>query len=178
MQEKNTVNSLSKNDASKETIILGVDPGYAIVGLGIISVKGNSLSPIFYSHISTSARQSFVDRLKIINIELKELIEKYSPNIVAIEKIFFSKNKKTAINVAQARGAILQECINAKCEIFEYTPIEVKLALTGYGGAVKSQIQQMVKNILGLKIIPKPDDTADALAIAICHNNSVKIKNL
>jgi len=116
--------------------------------------------------------------LSKINIELKEILREYKPVELSIEKIFFSKNAKTAINVAQVRGALIQESINYNLEIFEYTPNEVKLAVTGYGQASKDQMQKMVKALLNLAEIPKPDDTADALAIAICHCNSAKMKRI
>jgi len=158
--------------------ILGIDPGYAIVGYAIIEAKGNQLIPIHYNHISTSSKTDFFQRMKQINIALKEIISEYSPEVLSIEKIFFSKNKKTAINVAQVRGAILQEAINNDLDIYEYTPNEIKIAVTGYGQAPKAQIQQMVKSLFNLKEIPKPDDTADALAIALCHHHSAKFSSL
>lgn len=159
-------------------IILGLDPGIATVGYGFIDQKGNSLTPIHYGHIQTPATDTFFDRLLAISKALKQLILTYHPDVMAIEKIFFAKNTKTAMTVAQARGAILMEAINLGLGIYEYTPNEVKLAVTGYGAADKSQIQKMVKSLLNLVQIPKPDDTADALAIAICHANSAKIKQL
>lgn len=159
-------------------IILGIDPGYATIGYAVVESTGNSIKPIKYGHISTPAKDDFFLRMKNINKELKAILMQYSPSELSIEKIFFSKNAKTAINVAQVRGALIQESLNHNLEIFEYTPIEVKLAVTGYGQASKDQMQKMVKALLNLVEIPKPDDTADALAIAICHCNSAKIKHL
>jgi len=158
--------------------ILGIDPGYALIGYGIIDVVGNTLKPVKYGCIKTEAKTNFYSRMITINTELKELLKEYSPNSMAIEKLFFARNTTTALDVAQVRGAIIQEGLNSGLEIFEYTPNEVKLAVTGYGKADKQQIQQMIKSLLNLKEVPKPDDTADALAIAICHNNSYRIKAL
>jgi crossover junction endodeoxyribonuclease RuvC len=118
------------------------------------------------------------ERLMAINKEIVVLLETWKPTALSIEKIFFSKNVKTAIDVAQVRGTLLLECLKKGMTVDEYTPNEVKLAVTGYGGADKSQVQKMVKSLLNLEAIPKPDDTADALAIAICHLHSAKIRNL
>ncbi|MDD5456739.1 MAG: crossover junction endodeoxyribonuclease RuvC [Candidatus Margulisbacteria bacterium] len=153
-------------------IILGIDPGYAITGYAVIESKGNSFYPVVYDHIATSSKLDFFARMMEINIHLKKLLKKYKPEVLAIEKIFFSKNTKTAINVAQVRGAIIQEVLNHSLEVYEYSPNEVKLAVTGYGAASKMQMQKMVKSLLNLPEIPRPDDTADALAVAICHQNS------
>ncbi len=159
-------------------LILGIDPGYAIVGYAIIECKGNQLIPITYNHIQTAATLDFFSRMKEINTQLKDVLTTYKPTELAIEKIFFSKNTKTAINVAQVRGAIIQEALNHNLTVYEYTPNEIKLAITGYGGATKPQMQKMIKSLLNLKEIPKPDDTADAIAVAICHNNSSRITKL
>ncbi|MDD4527776.1 MAG: crossover junction endodeoxyribonuclease RuvC [Candidatus Margulisbacteria bacterium] len=158
--------------------IIGIDPGYALVGYGIIDVVGNTLKPVKYGCIKTEAKTNFYSRMIKINTELKELLKEFNPTAMGIEKLFFSRNTTTALDVAQVRGAIIQEGLNCGLEIYEYTPNEVKIAVTGYGKADKQQIQQMVKNLLHLTEIPKPDDTADALAIAICHNNSYRIKGL
>ncbi len=158
--------------------ILGIDPGYALVGYGIIDVVGNSLKPVKYGCIKTDSKETFYSRMMQINQELKTILAEFEPEELAIEKLFFSRNTSTALDVAQVRGAIIQEALNHNLQVFEYTPVEVKLAVTGYGKADKQQIQQMIKSLLHLVEIPKPDDTADALAIAICHNNSCKIKRL
>ena len=121
---------------------------------------------------------STVDRLKKIYDELTLYLEKYKPDAVAVEELFFNSNQKTAINVAQARGVILVAVKNANVPVYEYTPLQVKQSVTGYGRAQKGQIQQMVKTLLGLNVIPKPDDAADALALAICHAHSSKMNNL
>ena len=159
-------------------IIIGVDPGYAIVGIGVIEYNGNRFRPLEYGAITTPAGMPTVDRLKKIYDEMTLLIDKYQPDAVAIEELFFNSNQKTAINVAQARGVILVSVTNRSVPIFEYTPLQVKQSVTGYGRADKGQIQQMVKTLLNLNIIPKPDDAADGLALAICHAHSNKINKM
>ena len=159
-------------------IIIGVDPGYAIVGIGVIEYNGNRFRPLEYGAITTPAGMPTVDRLKKIYDEMTLLIDKYNPDAVAIEELFFNSNQKTAINVAQARGVILVSVTNRGVPIFEYTPLQVKQSVTGYGRADKNQIQQMVKTLLNLNVIPKPDDAADGLALAICHAHSNKINKM
>ena len=158
--------------------VLGIDPGYAIVGYGVIEMRGNTLIPVTYGHISTTSKMTYHERLMVINKEILTILETWEPSALSIEKIFFSKNVKTAIDVAQVRGTLLLECLKKGMTVDEYTPNEVKLAVTGYGAADKSQVQKMIKSLLNLTEVPKPDDTADALAIAICHVHSAKIKNL
>ncbi len=153
-------------------IILGIDPGYAIVGVGVIEYKGNKFRTIDYFAITTQAHMRFEDRLKIIYDGICSAIEKYKPDFMAIEELFFNDNAKTAIAVGQARGVILLGAVNNGLEVFEYTPLQVKQAVVGYGRADKKQVQQMTKSILGLHSVPKPDDVADALAIAVCHAHS------
>ena len=159
-------------------IIIGIDPGYAIVGVGVVEYKGNKFRPIEYTAITTPAGMNTVDRLKKIYDEMTMLIDKHKPDSMAIEELFFNSNQKTAINVAQARGVILVAAANKGVPVREYTPLQVKQSVTGYGRADKKQIQEMVKLILHLNVIPKPDDAADALALAICHANSNKMNNL
>lgn len=159
-------------------IIIGVDPGYAIVGIGVVQYVGNKFRTLEYGAITTPAGMSTVDRLKKIYDEMTMLIEKYQPDAVAIEELFFNSNQKTAINVAQARGVILVAVRNKNIPIYEYTPLQVKQSVTGYGRADKQQIQQMVKIMLNLNVIPKPDDAADGLALAICHAHSNKMNNM
>lgn len=149
--------------------ILGVDPGYAIVGVGTVDYEGNRFRVVEYGAITTQAGEDMFDRLKKIYDEMMELIERVKPDAMAIEELFFQNNQKTAINVAQARGIIVLAAKNHGIPIFEYTPLQVKQAVVGYGKADKNQVQQMTKAILNLEKIPKPDDTADALAIAVCH---------
>lgn len=157
---------------------LGIDPGIATTGFGLVEEQGQKLVFIEHGVIKTSPKQNSKDRLQKIFIEAKQIIKAFKPQAVAIEKLFFGKNSKTAMTVGQARGVMLLCAAEAGVAVSEYTPLEVKIALTGYGRAEKKQIQQMVKTLLGLADIPKPDDAADALAIAICHHNSHKIKNL
>lgn len=152
--------------------MIGIDPGYAIVGYGVIDYIGNQFRVIDYGAITTEAGLDFPTRLGLINIELRNLIKTHQPKAMAIEKIFFNKNVKTAIDVAQARGVMLLGAVDHNLSIGEYTPLQIKQAVVGYGGATKNQVQQMTKVLLGLDSIPKPDDTADALAVAICHAHS------
>jgi len=152
-------------------IILGIDPGYAIVGFGLIdSSKNNAV--IDYGVITTPKEDSIAVRLKTIEDGLVYLINKYKPDVLAIEELFYFKNQKTVIPVAEARGVIVLTCQKLIGQIFEYTPLQIKQALTGVGRAEKAQVQFMVKTILGLKSIPKPDDAADALAVALCHSQT------
>jgi crossover junction endodeoxyribonuclease RuvC len=155
-------------------IILGVDPGTATTGYGIIRKEGQRHSLIKYGCILTPAKTPLSDRLVSIFDELSEIIDEYKPEQIAVEELFFAANSKTAIAVGQARGVILLAGKKKGLPVFEYTPLEVKMALTGYGRADKNQIQQMVKTLISLGEIPKPDDAADALAIAICHANTFR----
>jgi crossover junction endodeoxyribonuclease RuvC len=158
--------------------ILGIDPGYALIGYGIIDILGNTIKTIEYGCIRTESNQDFFTRLLEINNQLKSILEAFSPNVLAIEKLYFARNTTTALDVSQVRGVIIAKSLERELEVYEYSPLEVKLAVTGYGRADKQQIQQMVKSLLNLSKIPKPDDVADALAVAICHTNSSKIKSL
>ncbi len=158
-------------------IILGIDPGFAIVGYGIVSYDGNKFKALEYGAITTDSKEDMFLRFKKIHDELSEIIDRTKPDAMAIEELFFNSNQKTAINVAQARGVLLLSALNKDIPIFEYTPLQVKQATVGYGRAEKGQVQQMVKMLLGLEKIPKPDDTADALAIAVCHAHSNKMNN-
>ncbi len=153
-------------------IILGIDPGTARTGYGVIQKEKSNLEIIDYGCIETEKTLSTANRLKEIDQELNKLIKKYKPEKVAVEDIFFFKNLKTVIKVSQARGVILCSAARMKIPVSEYTPLQVKQAVTSYGRADKSQVQKMVKLILNLKEIPKPDDAADALATAICCANS------
>ncbi len=154
--------------------ILGIDPGYAIVGTGIVEYEGNKFKVIDYGAITTNANEDMFDRLKKIYDEIELLIKEFKPDALAIEELFFNSNQKTAINVAQARGVLILAAKNYDVPIFEYTPLQVKQAVVGYGRAEKVQVQQMTKAILNLEKIPKPDDTADALALTICHAHSYR----
>ena len=152
--------------------ILGIDPGYAIVGWGIIDSERGSLRPVAYGAITTPAHTKLEERLLMIRNDLRAVIEKYSPDEMAIEELFFNTNGKTAIVVAEARGIILLAARLAGVKIAEYTPLQVKQAVVGYGRAEKKQVITMVTSLLKLPAPPKPDDTADALAIAVCHAHS------
>ena len=149
--------------------ILGIDPGIATVSYGIIQYENGRFRTIATGAIETPAGIDVENRLEIVYNDLCELIQMYSPTEMAIEELFFNTNQKTAIAVAEARGVILLAARKNNLNIAEYTPIQVKMAVTGYGRAEKKQVQEMVKIILGLPKIPKPDDAADALALAICH---------
>ncbi len=149
--------------------ILGIDPGYAIVGYGAIAFKCNRYQTICYGAIETKASTPFCERIEHIYDDMNELINKVKPDAMAIEKLYFQSNQKTAIDVAQARGVILLSAKKMNVPIFEYTPLQVKTAVTGYGKAKKTQVMEMTKRLLSLEKMPRLDDTADALAIAICH---------
>lgn len=153
-------------------IILGIDPGTAATGYGIIkSLSRHKLKFIDYGCIETAKTLPLPKRLAEIYADLNLLLKKYRPDIIAVESIFFFKNLKTAIAVAQARGVILLAAAMRQIRVTEFTPLQVKMALTSYGKADKKQVQYMVKKLLGLKAVPKPDDAADALAIALCATN-------
>ncbi len=155
-------------------IILGIDPGTATTGFGVILEDKKQVKYIDCGYIATTPKDSSANRLLIINKALEELIKKYKPQLAAVEGLFFAKNRATAIAVAQARGVILATLAKHKISIQEYTPLQVKQSITGYGRADKNQIQKMIKNILNLDKVPKPDDSADALAIAICAAYNLK----
>ena len=158
-------------------VILGIDPGYAIVGYGIIDTNKPNMV-IDYGAITTPKEDSMPIRLEAIDSSLKFLFDKYKPDVVAIEELFYFKNQKTVIQVAQARGVIVLACQKYCGNIYEYTPLQIKQALTGQGRAEKKQVQYMVKAILGLNSIPQPDDAADALAVAICHSQTSSVLNM
>jgi crossover junction endodeoxyribonuclease RuvC len=152
--------------------VLGIDPGLAIVGFGFIDRAGNRLVPVQYGSIQTEARIDSGERLLQIYEAANRLIEQYKPQAVAVEKLFFNRNVTTAFSVGQARGVIVLAAVQHGLQVAEYTPLQVKQAVVGYGQAEKRQVQEMVRMLLGLASIPKPDDAADALAVAICHAHS------
>ena len=158
-------------------LALGIDPGTAITGYGLVNNEGNRLKAIKYGSIFTEAKLPLYDRLNIIFDQLTDIIEEYRPEVASIESLVVNKNAKTALSVGHARGVALLACVRGGIEIVEYTPLQVKLAVSGYGRADKKQMIAMVKMLLCLEEAPKPDDTADALAIAICHLNSYKLTN-
>ena len=153
-------------------IVLGIDPGYAIVGWGVLSYEGGRFKTLDYGAAVTKANTDFSMRLLDIYNCICEIFVRHKPDAAAIEQLFFTTNQKTAINVAQARGVILLAAKQHGVPMFEYTPLQVKQSVVGYGKAVKSQVMDMTRMLLNLSSLPKPDDTADALAIAICHAHS------
>lgn len=157
--------------------ILGIDPGFAIVGYAVLDYNGNKFTPVDYGAITTKAGEKLSDRLRSIYEDVNILIERFSPDTMAIEELFFNTNVKTAISVAQGRGVIILAAAARGIDVHEYTPLQVKQAVCGYGRAEKMQIQRMVKSLLNLNAVPKPDDVADALAIAICHAHSARYQH-
>lgn len=154
--------------------VIGIDPGTAIVGYGIIDYIDNRYEVVDYGCIYTPKEMSMPKRLLKISEELSDLLEKYKPDHMGIEELFFFKNNKTVISVGQARGVIILEGVRKGIELADYTPLQVKMGITGYGRAEKKQVQLMVQKVLKLKDIPKPDDAADALAVAVTHINALK----
>ncbi len=149
--------------------ILGIDPGYAIVGWGVIQYEGGRFGALDFGAVTTEAGQPFLERLDRIYEELTVILKRFQPDAMSIEKLYFQNNQKTAIEVAEARGVILLAAQRCGVPVFEYTPLQVKSAVTGFGQAQKPQVMEMTRRLLRLQAVPKPDDTADALAIAICH---------
>lgn len=158
--------------------VIGIDPGTAITGWGIIEGDGQHLVMVAGGAITTTAATPLPQRLQVIYRELTQIIAQWQPETAAIEELFFSKNAKTALAVGHGRGAAMLALANADLPITEYKPLEIKQAITGYGGSDKQQIQQMVKLLLTLDEVPRPDDVADALAVAICHVHSARLKML
>lgn len=152
--------------------IIGIDPGIAIVGFGIVDRINGNVKPVQYGSIETPAHTDPGLRLQMIYDALCGLIDKYKPEHIAVEKLFFNRNVTTAFSVGQARGVIILAAVQKGLTVGEYTPLQVKQAIVGYGKAEKRQVQEMVRMYLGLKEIPKPDDVADALAVGICHAHS------
>ena len=150
-------------------IILGIDPGIALVGYGVISLEGNRLKCLEYGCIETKAHTPIAARLEIIDREMEKLITQFRPQEIAFEELFFHQNKTTGIMVAQARGVEVLAGVRHNLDLYEYTPAQIKQAITGYGRANKLQMQRAVQQLLRLSELPKPDDAADGLAIAICH---------
>ena len=155
--------------------ILGIDPGTAICGYSIIDYKGNKFSLLEYGVVKTPAHTDLEKRLLTIYDELKELIENFKPQFLAVEDLFFNTNAKTALSVGHARGVVLLLGAMMGLEVYSYTPLQVKQSVVGYGRAEKKQVQEMVKLIMNMEKIPKPDDAADAIAVAICHGHSYKM---
>jgi len=154
--------------------VIGIDVGFAILGWSILEKSGSTYNLIAYGVIETSKDEKIEMRLKEVYEQLSYVVHKYTPEVAAVESLFFFKNQKTVINVGQVRGVIILSFANNQIPVYDYTPLQVKVSVTGYGRAEKTQIQQMVKLICKLDHIPKPDDAADAIAIAICHLNTAK----
>lgn len=160
-------------------IILGLDPGLSLTGWGLVKSSGaGDLSMIAYGCIKTKPSEPITERLTNIHLSLRQIIQQYHPDEMAIEELFFAKEARTVASVGQARGAVLVAAALEKIPVFEYNPRHIKMALTGYGSADKSQMQKMVKTVLRLTEIPKPDDAADALAMAVCHINTRKFQTV
>ncbi len=149
--------------------ILGIDPGYAIIGYGVIEYGSGRYAAVDYGAITTEAETPFPKRLQEIYNDMISVIIRNEPDALSIEKLYFNTNKTTGIGVAEARGVIILAAQMNNIPIYEYTPLQVKNAVTGFGGAKKTQVMEMTRRLLKLQTVPKPDDTADALAIAICH---------
>ena len=159
-------------------IILGIDPGIATVGWGVVSLEKGNFRYIDCGTVNTPAGMRVERRLFLVHMALCDIIKRYTPDEISVEELFFNNNQKTVINVAQARGVILLAAEENRLPIFEYTPLQVKQAMVGYGRAEKKQVQMMVKMLLRMEEIPKPDDAADALAVAITHAHSLHAKEL
>ena len=160
-------------------LVIGIDPGTATTGYGLVrEMADGSLSVLDFGVIQTPAELPMSERLLLLHQQLHHLLFLHRPQSGAVEKLFFQKNVRTALTVGQARGVALLAMAEASLEVSEYTPLEIKQAVAGYGSAEKSQVQQMVQILLQLPTIPHPDDAADALAVAICHIHSYRVKNL
>ncbi len=149
--------------------VLGIDPGYAIVGVGVVDYIGSSFKTVYFTAVTTPAKTEFSLRLNSIYTDICNIIKEYKPDAMSIEKLYFNTNSTTAIEVAEARGVILLAARRLNVPVYEYTPLQVKQSVTGYGRAEKKQVMELTRMLLGLKKVPKPDDTADALGLAICH---------
>jgi crossover junction endodeoxyribonuclease RuvC len=156
-------------------VTLGIDPGVAICGFGLVAEDRGALRMVAFGAITTRAGEPPAERLRVVYRELRRIIAEHHPDDVAVEELFFNKNVRTALQVGQARGVALLAAAEADLEVAEYTPLQVKQALVGYGRAEKFQVQEMVRVMLALERIPEPDDAADALAVAICHIHSRQV---
>ncbi len=158
-----------KSACTKSQIILGIDPGYAIVGYGAIETNGSKMRPIDYGVLRTDVNMPFPDRLERLFMGMRMIIERFNPDCIAFEELFFARNTKTAMFVSAARGVLVLAAQQSCRPLYEYTPMQIKQAVTGDGHADKIQVQSMVKMLLNLDSLPQPDDAADAVAVAICH---------
>ncbi len=159
-------------------VILGIDPGTGATGYGVIETGDNLLRLLDFGCLRTSSREDMVYRLRMIYDKVTKVVEKFCPEEVAVEEVFFNQNAKTALSVGQARGVIILAVASQGAKVFSYTPLEVKQAITGYGRAPKEQVQRMVKKLLNLSFLPSPDDAGDAIAVALCHLFSRRLKKL
>lgn len=159
-------------------IILGIDPGYGRVGYGVIQFSKNKYKALEYGCISTKENSYFPERLRKIELDLREIMSRYKIDAASIEDLYFNNNSKTAIKVAEARGVILNTLASENIPIYEYTPLQAKMAIVGYGRAEKIQVKNMVKDFLKLQKMPRLDDTTDALAIAICHTHHMRFDSM
>jgi crossover junction endodeoxyribonuclease RuvC len=157
-------------------VILGLDPGTASTGYGVLSVHGNRIQALGYGVIETASALALEKRLDLVFTQVSDILELHRPDSTAVESLFFNTNVSTALAVGQARGVALLACARASCAVFEYTPQQVKMAVVGYGKATKEQVMEMVRILLGLTETPRPDHAADALAVAICHANTLGIR--
>jgi len=158
--------------------VLGIDPGLAITGYGLVEGDGHTLEAVTYGVLRTPADTPIAERLVMLHGGLAALLDRYRPDVVAMEELFFGTNARTAMTVGEARGVLLLTAAQAGLPVVGYTPLQVKQAITGYGQADKQQIQQMVCFLLGLREIPRPDDAADGLAVSICHHHSSRLSRL
>jgi len=159
-------------------LVLGVDPGTAITGYGLVREEEGGLTLVDYGVITTPAGQPLPERLQTIYSGLADVAGKHQPQQAAVEELFFSRNVRTALSVGHARGVALLALVDAGLAIYEYKPLEIKQAITGYGGADKQQVQEMVRLLLNLDHVPQPDDAADAVAVAVCHIHSARMTAL
>ena len=157
-------------------VILGLDPGTASTGFGVVSVSGNRFRAVDYGVVATPSRLPLERRLEILFTEVSRILKTHRPECTAVESLFFNTNVSTALAVGHARGVALLACSQAGCEVFEYTPQQVKMAVSGYGKATKEQVMDMVRVLLGMNEPPHPDHAADALGVAICHANTLGIR--
>lgn len=158
-------------------LIMGIDPGLATIGFGLVLKNGDKYRALEYGAVTTAPKQMIEKRLDDIFNDMMELLERYKPDCIAIEELFFNSNTTTAIDVAMARGVILLAAYKCGVDVYEYTPLEVKSSVVGYGRAEKQQVQYMVRLMLNLKETPRPDDVADALALALCHGTRMMAQN-
>ena len=159
-------------------LVLGIDPGTAITGYGLVREDDEGLALVGYGVITTPAGQPLPERLQTIYRGLADVIREHQPEQAAVEELFFSRNVRTALSVGHARGVVLLALADAGLQVYEYKPLEVKQAITGYGGADKQQVQEMVRMLLDLERVPQPDDAADAVAVAVCHIHSARMAAL